>query len=71
VLETKKAQSAMGVVPDESNLYDELNGFENLCFCASLYGIRKSEREDRAKRLLEQFGLADAAGRLFRPIPKE
>ena len=28
----KKAQHLMGIVPDESNLYPELTGFENLCF---------------------------------------
>jgi len=39
----------MSIVPDESNLYPELNGFENLCFCASLYGMRRREREDRAR----------------------
>ena len=55
----KKAQSIMGVVPDESNLYNELDGFGNLCFCASLYGMRKEERERRAKQLLEQFGLTN------------
>ena len=32
IKETKKAQSIIGVVPDESNLYDEMNGFDNLCF---------------------------------------
>lgn len=35
----KAAQHLIGVVPDESNLYPELSGFDNLCFCASLYGI--------------------------------
>jgi ABC-type multidrug transport system, ATPase component len=30
--QTKKAQSIMGIVPDESNLYDEMDGFDNLCF---------------------------------------
>ena len=61
----KDAQHLMGVVPDESNLYPELNGFENLCFCAALYGLGKAEREARARSLLETFGLADAAGRKF------
>ena len=37
----KKFQALIGVVPDESNLYEELTGFENLCFCASLYGINR------------------------------
>jgi len=61
----KAAQHLLGIVPDESNLYPELTGLENLCFCASLYGMRKAAREARARELLETFGLADAAGRKF------
>jgi len=61
----KAAQSLIGIVPDESNLYPELSGFDNLCFCASLYGLRKNERQERAKKLLETFGLKDAADRKF------
>ncbi|MBN2062817.1 MAG: ABC transporter ATP-binding protein [Deltaproteobacteria bacterium] len=61
----KAAQRLTGVVPDESNLYPELTGFENLCFCAALYGIKKKERESRARELLDAFSLADAAGRKF------
>jgi ABC-2 type transport system ATP-binding protein len=40
----RAAQHLVGVVPDESNLYPELAGFDNLCFRASLYGIKKRER---------------------------
>jgi ABC-2 type transport system ATP-binding protein len=40
----KTAQHLTGIVPDESNLYPELTGFDNLCFCAALYGIGKTER---------------------------
>ncbi len=61
----KRAQHLMGVVPDESNLYPELDGFENLRFCASLYGMRRREREARARELLDTFGLADVGGRKF------
>ena len=61
----KAAQHLIGIVPDESNLYPELSGFDNLCFCASLYGIRKNERQERAGELLETFGLKDAAHRKF------
>ncbi|WP_260294655.1 ABC transporter ATP-binding protein [Sedimenticola hydrogenitrophicus] len=59
------AQHLIGVVPDESNLYPELSGFDNLCFCAALYGMAKRERETRARELLADFGLSDAAGRRF------
>jgi ABC-2 type transport system ATP-binding protein len=61
----KKAQHLIGIVPDESNLYPELSGSDNLCFCAALYGIRKQERQERARELLEQFGLKEAAHRKF------
>ncbi len=61
----KAAQHLTGIVPDENNLYPELTGFENLCFCAALYGIRKIERQKQAKELLDTFGLIDAADRKF------
>lgn len=62
---SKAAQHLVGIVPDESNLYPELTGFENLCFCAALYGIGKSEQQKRARELLETFSLVDAANRKF------
>jgi ABC-2 type transport system ATP-binding protein len=61
----KAAQHLTGVVIDESNLYGELSGFDNLCFCAALHGIRKAERKREARRLLDTFGLAQAADRKF------
>jgi len=61
----KAAQGLMGVVPDESNLYPELSGLDNLCFCGALYGMRKSARTARAGELLQAFGLAEASGRKF------
>jgi ABC-2 type transport system ATP-binding protein len=61
----KAAQHLIGVIPDESNLYPELTGFDNLCFCAALYGMRKKARQTRARELLDAFGLASAAERKF------
>lgn len=61
----RAAQHLIGVIPDESNLYPELTGFDNLCFCASLYGIGKAERQARAQELLEAFSLTQAADRKF------
>ena len=45
IKDIKKVQKFIGIVPDENNLYAEMNGFDNLCFCASLYGIGKAKRE--------------------------
>jgi len=61
----KAAQHLIGIVPDESNLYPELTGFENLCFCAALYGMNKAKRENRARELLDTFGLGKAGDRKF------
>jgi ABC-2 type transport system ATP-binding protein len=61
----RAAQHLIGVVPDESNLYPELTGFENLCFCAALFGLGKAERQTRARELLDTFGLTTAADRRF------
>jgi ABC-2 type transport system ATP-binding protein len=66
----KAAQHLVGIVPDESNLYPELTGFENLCFCAALYGMRRSERQKRAHELLDTFGLNEAADRSFASYSK-
>jgi ABC-2 type transport system ATP-binding protein len=66
----KAAQHLLGIVPDESNLYSELTGYDNLCFCAALYGIRKNERHKRARELLDIFSLADAADRKFATYSK-
>jgi ABC-2 type transport system ATP-binding protein len=66
----KKAQEMIGVIPDESNLYNEMSGFDNLCFCGSLYGLKKKERENRASELLELFKLSDVAGKKFKAYSK-
>lgn len=66
----KKAQAIMGIVPDESNLYDEMDGFNNLCFCGSLYGMNKESREKRAQELLKQFDLGKAGKRPFKAYSK-
>jgi ABC-2 type transport system ATP-binding protein len=52
-----KAKERVGVVPEVSNLYDEMSAWDNLIFAAQLYGVPKNERDKRAKELLELFGL--------------
>lgn len=66
----KKAQEIIGIVADESNLYDEMSGFDNLCFCGSLYGLSRKDRENEASRLLEEFKLKDVSKNRFRTYSK-
>ena len=69
VKNVKKAQSVMGIVPDESNLYDEMDGFDNLCFCGAFTAC-KEPRGKRARELLEQFDLTKAGKRPFKAYSK-
>ncbi len=66
----KKAQKIIGVVADESNLYDEMSGYENLCFCGSLYGLSKETRKTRSNDLLDKFGLSNDAHKKFKAYSK-
>ena len=55
--EIVKAKKGFGVVPDLSNMYDELTGLENLVFMGQLYGVPRHGRLARAEELLKTFGL--------------
>jgi ABC-2 type transport system ATP-binding protein len=66
----RSAQHLMGIVPDESNLYPELSGRDNLLFCAALYGMDRTTRRSRGEQLLEEFGLTQAAKRKFSSYSK-
>lgn len=52
-----RARRHIGVVPDQSNLYDELSALDNLLFMARLYGLPRQDQKSRAERLLRDFGL--------------
>jgi ABC-2 type transport system ATP-binding protein len=49
----------IGVVPEASNLYNELTAFDNLVFSMQLYGVPRHERISRAEDLLARFRLAE------------
>ena len=47
----------MGLVPEESNVYSELTGWDNLMFTARIYRVDKNEQAKNTQELLEIFGL--------------
>jgi len=57
--ETVAAKKHTGIVPEISNVYDDLSSWDNLMFTGELYQVHKTEREKRAKELLEMFELYD------------
>ena len=59
--EAVKAKQMIGVVPESSNVYEEMTALQNLIFASQLYGVPRSERRTRARELLEVFNLQDRA----------
>jgi ABC-2 type transport system ATP-binding protein len=57
VKETIAAKRTIGIVPETSNVYDDLTAWQNLMFTAELYGVGRNARESRGADLLETFGL--------------
>ena len=60
-----RIKKRIGVVPEASNLYDELTAFDNLVFAMQLYGVPRSERKARAESLLKRFRLSEKRDTLF------
>jgi len=52
-----RIKKRVGVVPEASNLYDELSALDNLVFAMQLYGVPRRERATRAAELLARFRL--------------
>ncbi|MCK4733946.1 MAG: ATP-binding cassette domain-containing protein [Methanophagales archaeon] len=68
--ESAEARKYIGVVPELSNLYDELSAIDNLLFVAQLYGIPRNQRRTRAEELLKTFGLYERKDSLFRTFSR-
>jgi ABC-2 type transport system ATP-binding protein len=60
----------IGVVPEISNLYDELSAMDNLIFMAQLYGVPALERKKRAQDLLKTFRLYERQDSPFRTFSR-
>jgi ABC-2 type transport system ATP-binding protein len=61
------AKAKLGVVPQETALYEELSAVENLRFWAGLYGLSGGDLDAAVKTVLEQVGLS---GRAKEPVRK-
>lgn len=55
--ETNKIRSLLAVVPQETALYNDLSGRENLSFHGKYYGVSKKNLSDRIDKFLELVGL--------------
>jgi ABC-2 type transport system ATP-binding protein len=60
-LDSAQAKRALGIVPQEIAVYDDLSARENLSYWGSLYGLRGARLRARVDEVLEEIGLADRA----------
>jgi len=70
IKQTVEAKKIIGVVTEDSNLYDELTVTDNLKFMGQLYDVSKSERENRIKELLNVLGLENKKDVKFAKLSK-
>src|SRR5664279_4953596 len=57
--DTIAARQSVGIVSENSNVYDDLTAWQNLMFSAELYHVGRKEREEKATELLKKFELYD------------
>ena len=60
------AKLSLGYVPDNHAIYEKLKGIEYLNFMGDIYGVSKTDREQRAAKYLKLFNLEAAAGSLIK-----
>ncbi|WP_031499800.1 ABC transporter ATP-binding protein [Bryobacter aggregatus] len=66
----EKARPNLGLVPDESLLFDNLTGPEYLEFIGRLYRLERPVAQERAKELIEFFELGGAGRKLIAEYSK-
>jgi ABC-2 type transport system ATP-binding protein len=59
VREPRRARAALGIVPQELALYEDLSARQNLAYWGEAYGLRGPELARRVDAVLEQVGLAE------------
>lgn len=65
-----RARQKIGLVPDETLLFDNLTGPEYLEFIGRMYGLERPLAKERARELIEFFELSSASRKLISEYSK-
>ena len=63
VAQPDQVRASVGVLTEQHGLYTRMPAYEYLDFFGRLYGLDPAARRRRARQLMEEFGLAEYAGR--------
>jgi len=63
VRDPARVRANVGVLTEQHGLYERMLGLEYLDFFGQIYHIPRTERQKRARSLMERFGLGDALER--------
>ena len=58
-LSIKDVKKQLGIVPQELAIYEDISASQNVKFFASLYGVKKSEINEKVESALKKVGLED------------
>lgn len=58
-LSIKDVKKQLGIVPQELAIYEDISASQNVKFFASLYGVKKSEINEKVENALKKVGLED------------
>lgn len=64
------SRAHMGIVPEQANVYMDLNVWQNVMLMAELHGVPRRDRMENAHHLLESLGLADRRKHKARTLSK-
>ena len=64
VRDPEGAKHALSYMPQRFGLYDDLTVNENIRFYADLFGVKRTEREERSTELLKAAGMSEFRKRL-------
>ena len=68
--EPDSVRSAIGVLPESNGYPDAVSAFDYLVYFGRLYGLPRSEAEDRANSLLGDVGLASVSGQAIKTFSR-
>ena len=64
VRDSEAAKAHISYMPQRFGLYEDLTVDENICFYADVFGVSRTDRERRARQLLDAAGMGQFGARL-------